>query len=60
MRKIVIYISLQEAESEMKIVVLDGCTLNPGDLSWSGFETLGQVQVYDRTPQEKKAERMGD
>lgn len=44
----------------MKIVVLDGCTLNPGDLSWSGFETLGQVQVYDRTPQEKTVERIGD
>ena len=44
----------------MKIVVLDGGTLNPGDLSWSGFETLGQVQVYDRTPQEKTVERIGD
>ena len=42
------------------IIVLDGCTLNPGDLSWSGFEILGQVQVYDRTPQEKTVERIGD
>ena len=42
------------------IIVLDGYTLNPGDLSWSGFEALGQVRVYDRTPQEKTVERIGD
>ena len=34
----------------MKIVVLDGYTLNPGDISWKGFEELGEVKVYDRTP----------
>ena len=34
----------------MKIVVLDGYTLNPGDLSWGGFESLGCVTVYERTP----------
>ena len=34
----------------MKIVMLDGYTENPGDLSWAGFEALGQVTVYDRTP----------
>ena len=33
----------------MKIVVLDGYTLNPGDLSWEGFEKLGDFKVYDRT-----------
>jgi len=33
----------------MKIVVLDGYTLNPGDLSWEGLEKLGDVTVYDRT-----------
>lgn len=33
----------------MKIVVLDGFTLNPGDLSWSGLEALGETTVYDRT-----------
>ena len=33
----------------MKIVVLDGYTLNPGDLSWEGLEELGEVIVYDRT-----------
>ncbi|WP_282124153.1 D-2-hydroxyacid dehydrogenase [Algibacter mikhailovii] len=34
----------------MKIVVLDGYTLNPGDLSWDLFEALGELTVYDRTP----------
>ena len=33
----------------MKIVVLDGYTENPGDLSWEGFEALGDMTVYDRT-----------
>jgi glycerate dehydrogenase len=33
----------------MKIVVLDGYCLNPGDLSWDGLEALGEVKVYDRT-----------
>lgn len=33
----------------MKIVVLDGYTLNPGDLSWSELESLGDLIVYDRT-----------
>ncbi|MCL1818703.1 MAG: D-2-hydroxyacid dehydrogenase [Spirochaetaceae bacterium] len=34
----------------MKIVILDGYTLNPGDLNWKGLEALGEVTVYDRTP----------
>ena len=34
----------------MNIVVLDGYTENPGDLSWEGFEALGGLTVYDRTP----------
>ena len=33
----------------MKIIVLDGYTLNPGDLSWEGLEKLGDLVVYDRT-----------
>lgn len=33
----------------MKIVILDGYTENPGDLSWEGFEALGELTVYDRT-----------
>ncbi len=33
----------------MDIVILDGYTENPGDLSWEGFEKLGNLKVYDRT-----------
>jgi glycerate dehydrogenase len=44
----------------MKIVVLDGSTINPGDLSWSGLEKLGRLTVYGRTPPEKVTERIGD
>ena len=33
----------------MKIVVLDGLTLNPGDLSWKELERLGPCEIYDRT-----------
>ena len=36
----------------MKIVVLDGFTENPGDLSWDGLGAFGEVTVYDRTPYE--------
>ena len=36
----------------MKIVVLDGYCLNPGDLSWQAFSALGELTVYDRTPLE--------
>ena len=44
----------------MKIVILDGYTENPGDLSWDGLEALGELTVYDRTPADKIAERIGD
>ena len=44
----------------MKIVVLDGFALNPGDLSWDGLESLGACTVYDRTPPAATAERIGD
>jgi glycerate dehydrogenase len=44
----------------MKIVVLDGYTLNPGDLSWDGLEKLGDFTVYDRTPADKVLERTKD
>ncbi len=33
----------------MEIVITDGYTLNPGDLSWKGFEAMGNLQYYDRT-----------
>lgn len=44
----------------MKIVVLDGYTLNPGDLSWDELKDLGELTVYDRTPANKVIERIGD
>ena len=44
----------------MKIVVLDGYTLNPGDLSWSELETLGDCTVYDRTAPEELLGRAGE
>ena len=44
----------------MKIVVLDGYTLNPGDLSWNGLKQFGEVVVYDRTPKEMVVERAKD
>ena len=45
----------------MKIVVLDGYTENPGDLSWDALGTLGELTVYDRTDSpEQTIERIGD
>jgi len=44
----------------MKIVILDGYTVNPGDLSWEGFEKLGDLTVYDHSPADKVVERIGD
>ena len=47
----------------MKIVVLDGFTENPGDISWAPLEALGALTVYDRTALTESpliAERIGD
>lgn len=44
----------------MKIVVLDGHALNPGDLSWDCLRQFGEVTVYDRTPVELVISRIGD
>ena len=47
----------------MKIVILDGYTENPGDLSWDELGKLGDLTVYDRTPVDDEAEiirRIGD
>ena len=41
----------------MKIVILDGYTINPGDNPWSPVEALGECTVYDRTPPELVLER---
>lgn len=44
----------------MKIVVLDGYGLNPGDLSWENLEALGDVEVYPRTAPEDVIDRCFD
>ena len=44
----------------MKIVVLDGYTENPGDLSWEKIGQLGELTVYDRTDAIETAKRIGD
>ncbi len=44
----------------MKIVILDGNALNPGDLSWKPLEQFGTVTVYPRTSPEDVAVRIGD
>lgn len=44
----------------LKIVVLDGYALNPGDLSWADIEKNGELTVYDRTSADLVVERIGD
>ena len=46
----------------MKIVILDGYTVNHGDLSWQGLKEFGELTVYDRTPNDVQTilERIGD
>ena len=44
----------------MKIVILDGHAVNPGDLSWDFLKQFGEITVYERTPVEEVAKRIGD
>ena len=44
----------------MKIIVLDGFALNPGDISWKPLEELGSLTVYERTAPQQVVERIGD
>lgn len=44
----------------MKITILDGNALNPGDLSWSPLEQFGELNVFPRTSPDLVAERIGD
>ena len=44
----------------MKTVILDAYTMNPGDLSWEGWEVLGEFVKYDRTPKELVVQRAAD
>ena len=50
----------ERCETGMKIVVLDGHTLNPGDLSWDGFKQFGEFTCYDLTPGDRILENIGD
>lgn len=49
---------MTESFPRPQLVVLDGHTTNPGDLSWEALEALGELSVYARTPQELVAERI--
>lgn len=51
---------LKELSGDEKMVVLDGGTLNPGDLSWDGFKIFGSITVYDVTKPEQTLERIQD
>ena len=44
----------------MKIVILDGYSANPGDLSWKELETMGELTVYDRTAPSETVARAAD
>ncbi len=44
----------------MKIVILDGHAVNPGDLRWDSLNQFGEVTVYECTPDELAAQRIGD
>ncbi|HWR10569.1 MAG TPA: D-2-hydroxyacid dehydrogenase [Rectinemataceae bacterium] len=44
----------------MRIVILDGYTENPGDLSWAGFAEIGPLTVYERTASDRIVQRIGD
>ena len=47
-------------DGKMNIVILDGYTENPGDLSWDAFRAIGNLTVYDRTKPEQTVERIVD
>jgi glycerate dehydrogenase len=44
----------------MKIVVLDGYSLNPGDLSWDGLREFGSLDIYDRSDEDQVKSRIKD
>ncbi len=44
----------------MKIVILEGHAVNPGDLSWDQFKQFGEVVVYERTNRDEVVERTKD
>jgi len=44
----------------MKLVVLDGYAMNPGDMSWNRLDAFGEITVYDRTPKDQTINRIQD
>ena len=44
----------------MKLTILDGHAVNPGDLPWDEFRKYADVTIYERTPENLVAERIGD
>ncbi len=52
--------SSERKGSFMKIVILDGYTENPGDLSWAGLARLGELKVYDHTCTDEVMDRIGE
>lgn len=44
----------------MKIVILDGYAVNPGDISWAALEEYGEIVLYDNTPADQVVQRIGD
>ena len=44
----------------MKIVILDGHAINPGDLSWDALRSLGELEVFDRTSEDAIVTRAGE
>jgi glycerate dehydrogenase len=57
---VIITIFVNKFEYNMKIVILDGYSANPGDLSWQELETMGNVTVYERTKPEETVARAAD
>lgn len=51
------YLKIFQQEKIVKIVVLDGYTMNPGDLSWDELEKLGECTLWEITPPAKIVER---
>jgi len=50
----------QRTRNPLRIVVLDGYTLNPGDLTWAGLEALGPCTIHDHTTANEVVARAQD
>ncbi|MGN6532874.1 MAG: D-2-hydroxyacid dehydrogenase, partial [Ginsengibacter sp.] len=44
----------------MKIVVLDGFAMNPGDLNWKNLKQLGETEIYERSSLKETEKRIAD